>query len=383
MPHSGLRYIVAAAGLALLAACHHQHAQVSRSVQGAFEAALAPSEDGFVAAWYDTRDGNAEIYVRLLAPDGRPLSDEKRLTNTPDDSFEASIDRLGDLLAVAWYEQTAGGRPAARLGAWTKDLVNRWTHTFASGTRNPVVRATSTAVFCAWVQAEGDSGEAVYAGWWDKDGRVTAPPVRLGPASRTTWNLNAAIDETGAGWVAFDAEVSTRTSEVYVAKLAGGTVTAAIRLTSDDGAPSKYPDVALGPGGLAALSWQEERDGNVEVYLFTGTTGDLNGEIDGRSRRVTNTPGESDGAYIAWNGDRLGLAWSDRSPGQPEVFFESFDRAGAPRAPAQRLTENSTWSLVPAIRPNGSGFALAWNEYRPASVGVHNGTSEVFFTTVP
>ena len=141
--------------------------------------------------------------------------------------------------------------------------------------------------------------------------------------------------------------------------------------------------MAIGAGGLAALSWQEERDGNVEVYLLTGTATDLIGEIDGRSRRVTNTPGESNGAYIAWNGDRLGLAWSDRTPGQPEVFFESFDRTGASRAPARRLTENATWSLVPAIRPNGSGFALAWNEYRPASVEVHNGTSEVFFSSVP
>jgi hypothetical protein len=110
---------------------------------------------------------------------------------------------------------------------------------------------------------------------------------------------------------------------------------------------------------------------------------DLTGEIDGRSRRVTSTPGESIGAYLAWNGDRLGLAWSDKTPGQHEVYFESFDSSGEPRETARRITENSSWSLVPAIRPREAGFALAWNEYVPASAEIHDGTSEVFFGSVP
>lgn len=383
MPHSEFRHYVAAAGLLFTAACGARPAQISSSVKGAYEAALAPFDDGFVVAWYDTRDGNAEIYTRLLTADGRPLGPERRLTNSPENSYEASVDRLGELMVIAWYDQTANGQQTAKLGAWTRDGAPRWQLTFDAGTRNPVVRSTATVVFYAWIQAEADGHEAVFAGWWDKDGSPKGMPVRLGPASKTTWNLNASIDAQGAGWVVFDAEVSTRASEVYVARLEGTTATAAVQLTKDDGAPSKYPDLAIGAGGRAALSWQEERDGNVEVYLLTGRLGDLTGEIDGRARRVTNTPGESTGAYIAWNGEQLGLAWSDKTPGQPEVYFEALDATGASRGPARRLTENVTWSLVPAIRPRSDGFALAWNEYKPASVEVHIGASEVFFTTVP
>ena len=364
------------------AACSARPTQVSNSRTGAFEAALTPFEGGFAAAWYDTRDGNGEIYVRLLDENGTPVGSERRLTNSPEDSFEASIDRLGDMMAIAWYEQSATGQQTAKLGAWTRDGANRWVHTFARDTRNPVVRTTSTAVFCAWVQTDADRGEAVFAAWWDKDGQQTGPAIRLGPASKTTWNLNASIDEQGRGWVVFDAEFSTRASEVYVAR-ADGSASTAVRLTKDDGAPSKYPDLALGGDGRAALSWQEERDGNVEVYLISGKLSDLAGEIDGRARRVTNTPGESTGAYIAWSGDRLGLAWSDKTPGQPEVYFESFDSTGAAREPARRITQTSTWSLVPAIRPRGNGFAIAWNEYQPASVEVHIGTSQIFFSALP
>jgi hypothetical protein len=382
MLHSDFTHALVVASALFVAACSAEPAQISNSRTGAYEAALTPLENGFAVAWYDTRDGNAEIYVRLLDDNGRPAGPEHRLTNSPDDSFEVSIDRVGDMMAVAWYEQTATGQQTAKLGVWTRDGANRWVHTFDRDTRNPVVRSTSTAVFCAWVKADADGGEAVFAGWWDKDGHPKAAPIRLGPASKTTWNLNASIDEQGIGWVVFDAEVATRTSEVYVAKL-DGSATSAVRLTKDDGAPSKYPDLALGAGGRAALSWQEERDGNVEVYLITGKLSDLAGEIDGRSRRVTNTPGESNGAYIAWNDDRLGLAWSDKTTGQPEVYFESFDGSGNSQEPARRITNTREWSLVPAIRPWGRGFALAWTEYIPASIEFHQGTGEVFFDLIP
>jgi hypothetical protein len=81
--------------------------------------------------------------------------------------------------------------------------------------------------------------------------------------------------------------------------------------------------------------------------------------------------------------NRLGLAWSDKTPGQPEVYFESFDSTGASREPARRITQTAKWSLVPAIRPRRTGFALLWNEYQPASVEVHIGTSQIFFSALP
>jgi hypothetical protein len=69
--------------------------------------------------------------------------------------------------------------------------------------------------------------------------------------------------------------------------------------------------------------------------------------------------------------------------GQHEIYFESFGTDGRSRGPAHRLTENATWSLVPAIQARRDGFALAWTEYAPESVEGHKGTAEVFFQSVP
>src|SRR5262245_17475573 len=119
---------VALAGFLCAVACGSRPTQVSHSGRGAFETALTPFGDGFAMAWYDTRHGNGEIYVRLLDADGRPSGPEQRLTDSSDESFEPSIERLGDVLVVAWYDQTAKGQQTARLGAWTADGVSRWQH---------------------------------------------------------------------------------------------------------------------------------------------------------------------------------------------------------------------------------------------------------------
>src|SRR5262245_52599450 len=115
--------------------------QVSQGGAGAYEAALAIDTDGFAVAWYDTRDGNAEIYLRLLDSTGHPSSPERRLTETPDASYEASVERLGDSFIVAWYEQATDGQQTAMLGAWTRDGNRTWTQALAPGSRNPVIRA--------------------------------------------------------------------------------------------------------------------------------------------------------------------------------------------------------------------------------------------------
>ena len=90
---------------------------------------------------------------------------------------------------------------------------------------------------------------------------------------------------------------------------------------------------------------------------------------------MTDTAGASIGAYVAWNGARFGLAWSDEiEPGRShELHFQQFTAGGAPDGGPRRLTDNPTASLIPAIRAAGSRFALAWNEDVVEARGDHLG----------
>lgn len=104
-----------------------------------------------------------------------------------------------------------------------------------------------------------------------------------------------------------------------------------------------------------------------------------------RAHRITNSPGESIGAYVTWRGDQVGLAWSDDTFGQHEIYYQVFDREARTLRAAERVTDDSRESLIPAIRATKDGFALAWNEFAPGPMGVHapGGRSQVVVGVVP
>lgn len=373
-----------AACVALIAVA--DHLQVSDSGLGAYEVSLTRSSDGLVVAWYDTRDGNAEIYLRQLDPEGA-MGAEFRITHDLAESYEADVDAARDGIAIAWYDKDNEGRLAARLAFWHPDNGIEWRTLLSArggASRNPVVRAEADRIFTAWIEADTAGAEAVWGGWWSTSGEARQAPVELGPASATTWNLNADLGPSGVAYVVFDARVDTLAEELYVAKLKDTHVELR-RLTDDDGHRSKYPDLALS-NGRAALTWFDERDGRREVYLYAGALDSLGEEMELLARRITDTPGESKGAYVAWNGERIGLAWSDEQcSGAYDVYFQAFDLHGEPAGAAHRLTATPESSLIPAIRAWNEGFVVAWNEVAPGPEGVSDPAtrSEVHLAIVP
>ncbi len=367
---------------------------VSTAAGAAHEPSLAVFDDGMAVAWYDTREGRGDLYMRRLDAGGVPVGSELVLTRGPNDAYEADAHAVrspafGDGLALGWYEKTRNGRLLPRVGVWTRDGMRRWSKAVGPAGRNTVVRVSGSVMFVAWVLDEPDDGASVWGGWWTIDGEVREPPRRLADAGRTTWNLNAAIDPASTpqdprAWVVFDAKAGTQAEELFAVDVRGEGSDRVTRLTADDGHASKYPDLAWN-GDTAALTWFDERDGNQEVYLSVGPRARFADGTDARATRVTTTNGHSIGAYLAWNGDRLGLAWCDDSAGQHEVYLQTFSKAGAPREPARRVSDTPAASLIPAIRAWQAGFVLAWNEYDAPESDEHavGAQSQVVATRLP
>ena len=352
--------------------------QISQSGAGASDASVAPTSDGFAVAWNDTRDGNREIYLRLLNAMGEPAGEERRLTNGPELSHDLDIQPTAtNNFAVAWHDE-AGGTTQAKLGVWSPDGKPLWSSTLSSegrNGRNPIVRLDGKGLMAVWIEdlpAELANSKdrpwesEVWASWWNAEGKQLRVPRMLAPAGKTTSALNAALDGRGWAWVMYDAKSGTKSEELYVARTNGTSAEVAV-LTMDDGVPSRHPDVAFSSDGRAAVTWYDERDGNQEVYLFAGRMADF---VEERAFRVTETDGRSIDSYLAWNGRRIGVAWSDDSAGQSEVYFRPFSDTGQPLARATRLTNNDTASVAPAIRASGTGFALAWTESPEIAVTV-------------
>jgi hypothetical protein len=358
----------------------------------AFEPSLATFRDGFAVAWYDTRDGKGELYQQALDADGRLYGTEVRLTIGMPEAFEPDIQAVegtqgGDGFLIGWYEKSEAGAYEPRLGFWSRNGAARWIKTLAPRGRNTVIRVHGELVYAAWIEDEVAPAAGVWTGWWNVRGEMVVAPRRVADAGKMTYNLNAALtsDSRGHGvpvaFVAFDATVRTKAEEIYVVEddAEHAQVT---RLTADDGFASKYPDLALS-GSHAALTWFDVKDGNEEVYLSVSPLATLVRPDAVAGTRVTTTKGHSIGAYLTWNKDRVGLAWCDDTVGQHEIYLAQFDTTGTRRGDVLRLTDTTPDSLIPAIQPWRSGFALAWIEYLGKDDHDARGRSQVLLKIVP
>lgn len=325
----------------------------------AYAATAAAAGEGFVVAWQDTRDGHAEIYARLLDAGGNALEPARRLTRSLA-AWEPHAAAVDGAVIVGWYENGGGSGTVPKLGAWNLDGSLRWSRTLADAGHHVAVSARGATVAAVWIVDAPSAGAGIWVAWFDADGRPHGDAVRVLDAWPGMNQLRAALDEAGNLWVVFDTRLETPAEEIVLIQVGRGQGTRSLQVTPHDGAASKYPDVAVERGQIA-VTWIDERDGNQEIYLAVGSAAAFT-LADG-GRRITDTSGDSIGPFLAWSGSRLGLAWCDDATGEQEVHLQTFDASGAALAPFQRVTKTPWASLMPAIRPAGHGFLLAWNEW--------------------
>ncbi len=371
--------------IALLPACSSAE-QVSDSGFGAFEADIEVLDANTLAiAWYDTRHPKAEIYLRLLDPQLSPASPEFRLTRNDRDSYEVDIAVLGEHIAATWYEIDDSGHSVVKLGLWDRRGQTLWRRSLSTSHvdgRIPVIASTGSRLFVAWLESPIDDAPTlktanIVAMWFDANGTQQMPTLAIAPASTSTWNLNIELVSRGQEptiLLAYDSQHETRASELYLARVSGQQVLVS-RLSDDDSYDSKYPDIAVRQKQVA-LTWFDRRFGNNEVHSSVRSieallSPDIGDTFEALARRISHSAGDSIGAYISWNGDSLGLAWSDVDDGEEQhnIYFQRLDASGKPQSEIQRLNKSQADSLIPSIARYQSGFVLSWNE---VSFAAHN-----------
>jgi hypothetical protein len=329
-----------------------------------YELSLASGAE-LAMAWHGGPGVENAIFVQKLDGEAKPRGAPVRLTDGTKDAYEPDLQVFGGDMLVAWYEKdkTNGSTRAflARLNAVGAIVWKAPLDAGGGNARNAVVRVAGDKLYAAWIETGANAPE-VFIETFSAQGEAAGKPLRVGAANKDTWNLNATTDAGGVLYLTYDAQLGSKAHELQVVAVDGSAVKS-ITVSADDGKASLYPDLGISRGGQAALTWFDEKDGNSEVYLATLPLKDL---MAGRAlpeRRITNTAANSIGAYLAWNGDRLALAWCDGQEGQSELYAQTFDASGKPLAGIQRLSHTPAESSIPSIRPWRGGFAIAWNEY--------------------
>ncbi|XXX76647.1 hypothetical protein WMF30_54265 [Sorangium sp. So ce134] len=199
---------------------------------------------GFVVAWVDTRDGNAEVYAARVDRALNRTAPDRRITNAPLDAAEVQVAVRGQEAWLVWSDARPAGDAAAgggagaaggeatgdvffaRLDAKTLQRIGDETRLHASPehSRSPVLAPYEGGVLVGWVDepagegaAAGGGGAAAGGGGaaaggpggiarlvrLDNSGAMQGPPVTVaGPDGASVASIALACDQVCRGVLA-------------------------------------------------------------------------------------------------------------------------------------------------------------------------------------
>jgi hypothetical protein len=347
--------------------------RVSYEIGNSYEPSLAWNDTGYGVAWEDYRDGNNEIYFADLDAHGSKTGSDVRITSDSANSRYPSLVWTGMDYGVAWWDNRDGNAEIyfARLDSLGSKLGNDIRITYAeSGSYDPSLVWTGSEFGISWYDDRHGANSEIYFARLDSLGN------KIGSDSRITNNAGFSVlpslvwtgSEFGIAWD----DSRNGSTEIYFARLdsSGSLIGSDTRISAEAGS-SEAPSLTW-TGGDYAIAWEDNRDGNSEIYLAKL---DSSGSKIGSDIRVTNDAGSSYSSSLKWRGSEYGVLWIDGRDANAEVYFARLDSSGSKIGSDVRLTFDSAASDDPAIAYSGTEYGFAWEDYR-------DGNAEVYFAPI-
>jgi hypothetical protein len=117
------------------------------------------------------------------------------------------------------------------------------------------------------------------------------------------------------------------------------------------------------------VSWEDNRDGNTEIYFARL---DAAGNKIGWDVRVTNDASSSSSPSLAWTGSEYGVSWTDLRDGNFEIYFARLDAVGTKIGSDVRVTDAISNSGLPSLVWTGTEYGVSWEDIR-------DGNFEIYF----
>ncbi|MBZ0203903.1 MAG: T9SS type A sorting domain-containing protein [Ignavibacteria bacterium] len=153
-------------------------------------------------------------------------------------------------------------------------------------------------------------------------------------------------------------------SEIYYKRStnSGTTWQADERITND-------PSVSITPviginGSIIHIIWSDMRDGNFEIYHKRSTDSGINWDA---VMRLTNNSASSTVPSVWASGIYVNIAWEDNRDGNNEIYYNRSTNAGISFGSDIRITNNSSNSLSPSISSSGSDVHIAFFDDRESN----------------
>jgi len=342
--------------------------RVTSAPNNSLSSSLSWTGSEFGVSWHDSRDGNSEIYFARISSAGSKLGSDLRVTSDASYSLYPSLSWTGFEFGVSWRDY--------RDGNWEIYIAR----VSSSGAKlGSDLRVTSDAHWSEYPSLAWTGSEFGMSWDDDRDGnyeiyfvRVSSSGAKIGPDLRVTGNASWS-DYPSLAWTGSEFGVSWEDNrdgnmEIYFALISASGVKQGsdVRITSNAG-DSGNPSLAW-TGTEYGVSWEDNRDGNMEIY-FALISAD--GAKQGDDIRITGDSGDSRSPSLAWTGSEFGVSWIDSRDGNSDIYFAYVSSTGNKIGSDLRVTSNASLSMYPSLAWTGSEFGVSWEDSRDADYEIY------------
>ena len=328
------------------------------------------SNGNFVhAVWSDTRDGNLEIYYKRSTDGGINWGTDVRLTNESNISYNHSVAVSGQYVHIVWEEYRDGNREIYYKRSTDEGITwsidTRLTNN-SSPSAQPCIASYSSNVHVVWRDDRMGNMEVFYKRSTD-NGTTWSNDTLLSDYPDWSWLPSISISGQYVHVVWNDTRNPGSGELYYKLSTDGGTSWDIDTRLTNDPASSYYPSVAS-YGLLVNVVWNENRDGNWEIYYKRSTDGGINWGVD---TRLTNDPAISYYPSIAVSGSNVHIVFQDNRNGNNEIYYKLSIDGGVSWSADTRLTNNPFESTRPSIALSNSILHIVWSDYRDGNYEIY------------
>lgn len=309
-------------------------------------AAIAVSGSNVCIVWYDSRNGNRELYYSLSNDNGDTWTVDTRLTNNSGESWHPSVSVSGNIVQIVWHDDTPGNneifykRSVDGGNTWSADV--RLSNT-AGSSNMPGIAVSGSVVHVCWYDSTAGNWEIYYK-------RSTDGGTNWGSDTRLTNNTANSMYPTIAvsGTIVHVAWTDNRNgplSVLYKRSTNGGTSWSSDIALVKHNAYSLFPSLAVN-GSNVHLVFQNLSN-NLDICYMTSTN---SGAKWITQIQLTNNQSTSEIPSIAVSGSSVHIVFRDDRDGNTEMYYKR--KLNAPTGPLGLANINSELPNVYSLSQN-------------------------------
>jgi hypothetical protein len=319
--------------------------RISNNVYFSTNPSISISGSVVMVVWDDDRDGsgNKEIFYNRSSDAGINWGTDTRLTNDPAISQNPCVSVSGLLVIITWNDNRESG-PGGYYIRSTDGGMNWESETLLGGTWNLSVSASGPIVHVIWTDGRG-----LHPGVYYK--RSTDEGITWGEDIPLTINDTAYSDSPSLSVSGSDVHVVFRDS-----RKSTGTGYEIFHKHSTDGGLTWNPDTQLTNFGVTTYNpsvsvsgsgvhvvWADNHEGNFEIYYEGSTDGGISWET---VTRLTNNSSLSFYPFVSVSVSVVHAIWEENRDGNYEIYYKR-NSTGNPVGLKEKTPPGLQFSIFP------------------------------------